>query len=395
LIQVENLSKTYPNQTVPAVDGVTFTVPQGSFYTLHGPSGCGKTTTLRCIAGLERPDGGSIKLGSTVVVSDRVSVPTYKRDIGMVFQSYAVWPHMTVFENVAFPLRVSQTKVPRGRLEEKVGNALELVGLTGFEKRMATQLSGGQQQRLSVARALVREPDVLLLDEPLSNLDAKLRERMRSELLLIQRRVGITTLFVTHDQVEALSMSDQIAIMDLGRIVQEGPPRDVYLRPVSQFVAGFIGSTNLINGTLKALDQASGLHAVETAVGTLVARVEELRSGEEVVVAIRPEQVRLHRDPPSDATVANRPNILQGEVMIGLFTGVLVEYHVQVRGQLIQARTSSRSDLKAGDRILVELPSDEIHVFGLGGSGSTGRDVPTLASEAAERDPDVVGTRSA
>jgi len=306
----------------------------------------------------------------------------------MVFQSYAVWPHMSVFENVAFPLRVGHTKVPRSRLEERVGTALELVGLTGFERRMATQLSGGQQQRLSVARALVREPDVLLLDEPLSNLDAKLRERMRSELLLIQRRVGITTLFVTHDQVEALSMSDQIAIMDRGRIIQEGPPREVYQRPASQFVAGFIGSTNLINGTVRAADPGSGLHDVETAAGTLRARVEGIRPGEEAVVAIRPEDVILHRLPHADGDIAARLNVLEGEVQIGLFTGVLVEYHIGIGTHVLQARASSRFDLKPGDRVLVELPSDEIHVFGLGGRASGAAAAQRSASSGAEADAD-------
>ncbi len=367
MIQVDDLSKTYPNQKVPAVDGVSFTVPQGGFYTLLGPSGCGKTTTLRCIAGLERPEAGRIQLGETVVVSDSVYIPTNRRDIGMVFQSYAVWPHMTVFDNVAFPLKVGGRKVPRSDVEEKVLDALALVGLAGFERRMATQLSGGQQQRLSVARALVREPDVLLLDEPLSNLDAKLRERMRSELLLIQRRVGITTLFVTHDQVEALSMSETIAVMDRGRIIQEGPPRDIYHSPASEFVAGFIGSTNLLQGTVGARDAATGLASLQTQVGLLRAEAAGLSAGEPAVVAIRPEDIVLHRGERHGGDVAGRADVLTGEIEIGLFIGTSVEYHVKVEGVLMQARVNSRIDLRPGDRVGVEFPPDAVHAFRIEG----------------------------
>jgi len=368
VIQVHGLAKTYRNTSVPAVDGVSFTVPQGGFYTLLGPSGCGKTTTLRCIAGLERPDAGTIQLGKTVVVSDRIFIPTQKRDIGMVFQSYAVWPHMTVFENVAFPLRVGNRKVKGADVEERVMTALTLVGLAGFEKRMATQLSGGQQQRLSVARALVREPDVLLLDEPLSNLDAKLRERMRSELLLIQRRVGITTLFVTHDQVEALSMSDQIAVMNGGRIVQEGAPRDIYHAPVSEFVAGFIGSTNLLQGRVTAIDATGGLATVETPVGELRAPVTGVAVGNEVNIAVRPEDVVLHRTDRHGAEGPAVANLLDGTIEIGLFIGVSVDYHVRIDGQVIQARVGSRMKLEPGDHVRVELPADAIHVFQLRGA---------------------------
>ncbi len=366
MIRVDNLFKTYSGSTVPAVDGVSFTVEQGGFYTLLGPSGCGKTTILRCIAGLERLDSGTIQLGETIVVSDRVFIPTNRRDIGMVFQSYAVWPHMTVFENVAFPLRVGKATLKKANLDEKVLGALELVGLKGFESRMATQLSGGQQQRLSVARALVREPDVLLLDEPLSNLDAKLRERMRRELLLIQRRVGITTLFVTHDQVEALSMSDRIAVMNGGRIIQEGTPREIYHAPANEFVAGFIGSTNLMEGRVGARAEG-GLSTVDTPAGVLSANVGDIAPGESVMVAIRPEDVIVHRGDRHAQAPLPGQNVLTGSIEIGLFTGVSVEYHIHVEGQIIQARVSSRIDLQRGDATMVELPAEAIHVFRIGG----------------------------
>jgi iron(III) transport system ATP-binding protein len=382
LIRVDSLEKTYAGTTAPAVDDVSFTVNQGGFYTLLGPSGCGKTTTLRCIAGLERPDRGTIQLGETVVVSDRIFVPTNRRDIGMVFQSYAVWPHMTVFENAAFPLRVAKKKLPKSKLDERVMSALDLVGLTGFEKRMATQLSGGQQQRLSVARALVREPDVLLLDEPLSNLDAKLRERMRSELLLIQRRVGITTLFVTHDQIEALSMSERIAVMDRGKIVQEGTPREIYHDPANAFVAGFIGSTNLFSGVVGSRDGTTGLTTIDTAAGPLLATVDGIDIGESVMVSIRPEDVIVHRGELHAGDTGFTVNRVPGVVEIGLFVGISVEYHVRIGDEVIQARVSSRIDLQPGDSTKVELPPDAIHVFRLGGARARAATAPTAERPA-------------
>ncbi len=254
MIEVKSLVKIYEdgdNAGVKAVNDISFNVEEGRFYTLLGPSGCGKTTTLRCIAGLEKANGGEILVAGKKVFSalDGTFVPAYRRPIGMVFQSYAIWPHMTVFENVAFPLRVGKQRFSNADdSERKSAAALAQVELGGYEERMATQLSGGQQQRLALARALVREPQVLLLDEPLSNLDAKLRERMRFELRELQRRLRITTLYVTHDQIEALSMSNVIAVMNSGVIVQEGAPRDIYLQPKTKFVANFIGSTNQMTG---------------------------------------------------------------------------------------------------------------------------------------------------
>jgi multiple sugar transport system ATP-binding protein len=247
MLVVENLRKSFlaQNGQVNAVDGVSFTVESGKLLTLLGPSGCGKTTTLRCIAGLERPDSGRITIdGRDVYNSARnLVVPPNERGIGMVFQSYAIWPHMTVFENVAFPLRVSKSrKYSRAEVAEKVKIALEKVRLGGYEGRAATQLSGGQQQRLALARGLVREPGLLLLDEPLSNLDAKLREQMRFELKRLQLELGVTTLYVTHDQAEAMSLGDRVAVMRDGRIAQIGTPLDVYDRPDEQFVGGFLGA---------------------------------------------------------------------------------------------------------------------------------------------------------
>ncbi len=238
MIEIKSLVKIFAdgdNAGVKAVNDISFNVEEGRFYTLLGPSGCGKTTTLRCIAGLEKANEGEILVAGKKVFSarDGTFVPAYRRPIGMVFQSYAIWPHMTVFENVAFPLRVGKERVSSAEVQKKVRAALSQVELGGYEDRMATQLSGGQQQRLALARALVREPQVLLLDEPLSNLDAKLRERMRFELRELQRRLRITTLYVTHDQIEALSMSNVIAVMNSGVIVQEGRAAG-YLSPAEE-----------------------------------------------------------------------------------------------------------------------------------------------------------------
>jgi iron(III) transport system ATP-binding protein len=367
MIQVTDLVKIYETGAVRAVDEVSFTVNEGEFYTLLGPSGCGKTTTLRCIAGLERANAGTIELDGTVVVADRLFVPPYRRDIGMVFQSYAVWPHMTVFENVAFPLKVGSSRPSSSQMRERVDSALQLVGLGGYEERMATQLSGGQQQRLSLARAIVREPSVLLLDEPLSNLDARLRERMRGELTAIQRRLGVTTLFVTHDQIEALSMSDRIAVMDGGKIVQEGTPEEIYHEPVNEFVASFIGSTNLFLGKFLGRDEAAKTVSVEVDFGHLV--VEDpgvmIEPGAQVLVAIRPENVVLHHEGAgsSAAFESGRPNVIDAKIGIGLFTGNSMEYYIEVEGNLLQVRADSRLKLIRGDDVRVELNPLDCRVF--------------------------------
>lgn len=368
MIRVADLVKIYrttgAREAVRAVDEISFTVAEGQFYSLLGPSGCGKTTTLRCIAGLERADGGTIELANTVVVSDRIFVPPYRRDIGMVFQSYAVWPHMSVYNNVAFPLQVGNDRPSRAETRERVERALELVGLARYEKRMATQLSGGQQQRLSLARAIVREPSVLLLDEPLSNLDARLRERMRGELSAIQQRLGVTTIYVTHDQIEALSMSDQIAVMDHGKIVQEGPPEEIYHRPVNEFVASFIGATNLFLGTWREGAGSAGAAAVEVEFGVLSCFPEgEAQATGDVIVAIRPECVILHTDTKHGDDLPNRPNTFEGTVGLGLFTGTSVEYYINVGSTLVQAHRGSRVKLRRGDRVYVELPPEECRTF--------------------------------
>ncbi|MCU1490793.1 MAG: transporter ATP-binding protein, partial [Acidimicrobiaceae bacterium] len=299
MLKVDGLEKQFSmrdSDVVRALDGVSFTVPEGALFTLLGASGSGKTTTLRSIAGLERPDAGRIEIGDVAVFdgSRALFVPPNKRDLGMVFQSYAIWPHMTVFENVAFPLRVKRKG--RAEIRDAVERTLALMNMEHLAKRSSSLLSGGQQQRLALARAIVASPRLLLLDEPLSNLDAKLRERMRFELKRLQVETGLTTVYVTHDQMEALALSDEIALMHDGRIVQQATPAEIYHAPASAYVADFIGSTNLLSGTLREGDAVAGACVVSLGeadvAGVLAA---EARVGASVAVAVRPETITVQR----------------------------------------------------------------------------------------------------
>ncbi|HUZ74880.1 MAG TPA: ABC transporter ATP-binding protein [Stellaceae bacterium] len=332
MIAISDLTMTYRtgHGEHPAVRGVSLEVQQGQFYTLLGPSGCGKTTMLRCVAGLERPDGGEIRIGDAVVFSAArgIWVPPHKRQIGMVFQSYAIWPHMTVFDNVAFPLRHMRPRPARAAIRERVRAVLALVHLDGLEERPAPFLSGGQQQRLALARALVSEPRVLLLDEPLSNLDAKLREEMRLEIRQVVDRLGVTTLFVTHEQIEALTMSDVIAVMNDGIIVQEGSPAAIYNHPAAAFVADFIGRTNFLEGRVASLDDAGEhpLATIETALGALHCRVEAgTLIGDALTVAVRPENVALVGD-----AAHGEANQFAGRVEAVVYVGNLLDCTVMV-----------------------------------------------------------------
>jgi len=349
---VTEISKAYVarHEGIRAVDAVTFTVPEGCFYTLLGPSGCGKTTTLRCVAGLERVDGGTIELSGTVVSSATVFVPPHRRGIGMVFQSYAIWPHMTVFDNAAFPLRVRGRGLSRQEIRERVEQALATVQLAGFEERNATQLSGGQQQRLALARALVQRPKLLLLDEPLSNLDAKLRERMRGEIRDLQRRLGITTLYVTHDQIEALSMSDRIGVMSRGTIVQESAPRDLYQHPASMVVADFVGTSNFMAAEVVGVVDATRLR-LKAAIGEVVAVCpESTRPGDRVTLLFRPENIRV------GTTRSTVLNTYEGRVEELVFLGEFLDCRVRVGGQLFYTRQHPMLPVSRGDIVWVELP---------------------------------------
>lgn len=359
MIEIKSLVKIYEdgdNAGVKAVNDISFNVEEGRFYTLLGPSGCGKTTTLRCIAGLEKANGGEITVAGNKVfcANDNTYVPAYRRPIGMVFQSYAIWPHMTVFENVAFPLRVGKQRVGSAEVKKKVITALGQVELDGYEERMATQLSGGQQQRLALARALVREPLVLLLDEPLSNLDAKLRERMRFELRELQRRLRITTLYVTHDQIEALSMSNVIAVMNAGVIVQEGAPRDIYLQPKTKFVANFIGSTNQMAGQVTKLE-GNGTATVRTDDGEISCSIlDGLTAGSNVVVVVRPESLNLHLQKP-----AGLANVIEGKIGAAMFLGEYVDCTVELGKNILQTHQRYTLQVRRGDPVWLELPAAE------------------------------------
>jgi iron(III) transport system ATP-binding protein len=347
---------------VHAVRGVSVNVLPGQFYTMLGPSGCGKTTTLRCVAGLEVPSEGEIFIGDELVFSSskKISIPPYKRDIGMVFQSYAIWPHMTVFENVAFPLREMGRRYSKKEIQEKVLKALALVQLNNLEDRPAPFLSGGQQQRLALARALVKEPRVLLLDEPLSNLDAKLREETRVEMRELVKRLGITTLYVTHDQLEALTMSDVVAVMSEGRIVQEGSPVEIYQTPRERFVANFIGLANFIEGRVKAVDSADkGMGRVETSSGVLACRVPEgISIGDQVVIVVRPEDVSLVNGPS-----ASDENVLAAKVKAVIFMGDALECTAAVGDQQLRMKLHPSSAVKEGSTVHFQIPSKSCRIL--------------------------------
>src|SRR5262249_52576588 len=297
------------DQIAGGIRDASFMLEPGTFFTLLGPSGCGKTTTLRCVAGLETPDDGVIAVDGRVLfdAKARVSVPVEQRAVGMGFQSYAIWPQMTVAENVAFPFTVSkQRRYSRTEIEEGVRRALAIVDLDGFEQRPAPQLSGGQQQRVALARAIVHEPRLLLLDEPLSNLDAQLRDEMRGELKRLQHKIGITTVYLTHYQSGALALSDRIAVIDRGRISQIGSPEDIYFRPVNPFVARFVGATNLLSGRLVA--SSAGRGEVEVLNGCRIRCLvpQEISDPSAVAVSIPPENIRP-RCPPGRPKVDCNP----------------------------------------------------------------------------------------
>jgi iron(III) transport system ATP-binding protein len=343
------------------VDQVTLEVEKGELFTLLGPSGCGKTTTLRCVAGLEKPDGGEIRLGDRLLYSQEknIRLEANKRGLGMVFQSYAIWPHMNVFKNVAFPLQVlPRTQRPtKAEIRTRVERALAVVQLDHLAGRAATDLSGGQQQRLALARALVMEPPLLLLDEPLSNLDAKLREGMRFELKRLQREVGITAIYVTHDQVEALAMSNRIAVMRGGKVEQVGRPREVYSEPASQFVADFIGSSNFIPGTVSGRAGSDRRYEVKTVGGDVLAPSQfDLGIGDSVVVAVRPESLSLE-------TAASAEGPWHGTVETRAFLGEAVDHIVRIGDLKLQVRVNPSISIEAGTPVKVCFAKDACSVL--------------------------------
>jgi len=363
VLRLEGVSKSYG--AVQAVDRASLEVDRGEVFTLLGPSGCGKTTTLRLVAGLEDPDSGEISLRGRLVasVSRRLFVPPHKRNLGMVFQSYAIWPHMNVFENVAYPLKLRGV---RGRaMRERVARVLELVGLDGLERRPATLLSGGQMQRLALCRALVYEPDLLLLDEPFSNLDAKLREQMRVELKFLQRRLGITVLFVTHDQIEALSLSNRIAVMYRGRAEQIDSPRNLYEQPASAFVRDFLGQTVILKGRVNGEDAHTVTVALDGSLAgqTLAGRVAPgavLSAGASAHAAVRPEDIEVA---PNDRSPA-RGHTLVGVIEALLFVGDRYEARVALsEEQRILLFLGRGGDWREGQRVRLYFPPEAVSVW--------------------------------
>lgn len=363
MIQVKQLYKSFStgHGGVQAVRGVDFEVEKGEILTLLGPSGCGKTTMLRCIAGLERPEDGEIIVGGQVVFAERgrIMVPPHKRGVGMVFQSYAIWPHLTVFDNVAFPLIYGSIKVSRSEVRQRVLRALDSVQLGGLKDRPAPLLSGGQQQRVALARALVYEPKVLLLDEPLSNLDAKLRTEMRLEIRELVKRLIVTTLYVTHDQEEALVLSDRVAVVHQGRLVQVGSPREIYVSPCNAFVAGFVGEANLLKASVKGRVLENGSRLLSSPIGEFTCAVSpHIGNGGTVTLMFRPDSLYIKKDPDRHGC-----NLFSGRVDRVSFVGSRLKCEIQVGSSLLIGEFPSTVEIKQGDEITVEIPSSRIRVF--------------------------------
>ncbi|MGB7947185.1 MAG: ABC transporter ATP-binding protein [Candidatus Binatia bacterium] len=355
-VRLENIGKRYGD--IWAVRHVDLEIAHGEFYTLLGPSGCGKTTLLRTIAGFVSPDEGTIFLDGRSVTH----MPPWKRNLGMVFQNYALWPHMTVFDNVAFGLK--ERKVPRREVEPRVMEALEQVGLKGTERRRPSQLSGGQQQRVALARTLVIQPRVLLLDEPLSNLDAKLRQEMRIELLKLQGDIGLTTIYVTHDQEEALTLSTRIAVMNLGKVIQEGTPRDIYESPRDRFVAAFVGKSNLFSGNIvRWLD---GLLEIHTDEGFQIKAspppgYKHSADPRKVLLYVRPEAIDL----VESADQPPKVNRITGRVAASAYQGSLVEYEIESAGRIIRVNETNPKGkplFQRGDEIIVSFAAEDVGI---------------------------------
>jgi iron(III) transport system ATP-binding protein len=337
-----------------ALKGVNLDIAEREFVTFLGPSGCGKTTMLRALAGFLVPEQGTIRVADKLLTSPAGVIPPERRRMGMVFQNYAVWPHMSVFENVAFGLRIA--KVDRRQVQERVARILAAVGLTGLEQRHPGQLSGGQQQRVALARSLVVEPSILLLDEPLSNLDAKLRERMRVELKALQRRMGLTFIYVTHDQAEAMALSDRIVVFNQGAVQQIGAPREIYERPANLFVADFMGLVNRLPATL--IEHAAGTARVRVGQHELHATIgPEVAAGlGEVTLAIRPEAIRLGNGAADE-------NRLGGTIADATFLGNIIDYQVDIGGVMLRVQGDRQTALVVGARVDLAVPVAECTVM--------------------------------
>ncbi len=347
-IEIQSLYKTF-KKTI-AVNHISLSIRQGEMLTLLGPSGCGKTTTLRCIAGLEKPEKGEIVIDGRPMLAPKF-VPSSRRGIGMVFQNYAVWPHMKVFGNVAYGLKLEKT--PRAEIRTRTMQVLEMVGLGGMEDRYPGQLSGGQQQRVALARALVRNPQVMLLDEPLSNLDAKLREKMRFEIKSLAKRMGITSVYVTHDQAEAMVISDRIAVMNAGHVVQIGTPQQIYAEPADRFVADFIGTMNFIPAEIvQPQPGEDGMHVRTAFCDRLLCRRpgHAIQAGDKVFASIRPEEVELFAEAPGDM-----PNVFKGTVAHKAYLGNFLYFFVNINGELLRVQVAHHLPQAEGEVLYLYL----------------------------------------
>jgi iron(III) transport system ATP-binding protein len=354
-VEVRELAKSFGR--IRAVDNLSFDVNRGEFLTLLGPSGCGKSTTLRLIAGLERPDTGLIRVDDRLVTSprQRVFVPPEKRGMGMVFQSYAVWPHMTVFENVAFPLRVRRTA--SAEIRKRVNQVLDIIGLSGMADRPSPLLSGGQQQRVALGRALVCNPTLLLLDEPFSNLDARLREGMRLEMGQLQRTLGLTTIFVTHDQTEAMMLSDRLFVMNAGRVEQTGTPRQVYEQPASRFVMDFLGRINYLSALAARLPGGQrGAVLPDGRTEVAVSVPDEVDEGQTVTLAFRSADVQV--------TPGQSGRGWPGIIQTVAYLGGREEYLIKLEDNSAEVRVeSSTQNLALGTPVTIDVPPSQIRVW--------------------------------
>ena len=353
ILKVKNLSKNFGK--VKAVQDVTFEATEGKVLSLLGPSGCGKTTTLRCIAGFENPDQGEIYLGNRKITP----FPPEKRGIGMVFQNYALWPHMTVYGNLAFGLQIK--KVPKPEIDKRIKIVLSMVQLDGYESRYPRQMSGGQQQRIAMARALVFEPEIMLLDEPLSNLDAKLREEMRFEFTELQRKLGITAIYVTHDQAEALVISDKIVILNQGKIVQSGSPKEIYSNPKNKFVAGFIAVSTFIDGSVDSFLEGKKNVVVKSDDGFIINGTNDnLSIGQRVSVVMRMNTIKFIQN--ESKVEKNKVNIFRGKIIQSSYLGENIDYKIKLGKWEVRTSVEAKYDFKLGDEVTFYLSPEDIIV---------------------------------
>ena len=353
ILKVKNLSKNFGK--VKAVQEVSFEATEGRVLSLLGPSGCGKTTMLRCIAGFENPDRGEIYLDDRKITS----IPPEKRGIGMVFQNYALWPHMTVYGNLAFGLQIR--KVPKDEITKKIKKVLGMVQLEGYENRYPRQMSGGQQQRIAMARALVFEPGIMLLDEPLSNLDAQLREEMRFEFIELQKKLGITAIYVTHDQAEALVISDKILILDQGKMIQFGTPKEIYSNPKNKFVAGFIAVTSFINGRIDSFTEEKKKVIVKTDDSLVIHGFNNsFDIGQKVSVAMRMNVIKFIQD--ENKSDKNTVNIFKGKIIQSSYLGNIIDYKIKVGNWEVRTNSDAKYNFKVGEEVTFYLSPEDIIV---------------------------------